>query len=1182
MNHLALKGFVKYFLIGFFVMMALPSFAQKTVASAKDTIALEGFISADQVLTPNRIYLVKFNTKVGKGATLTINAGTTVVFDENTSLVIEGGLKLNGAPNNFIEFTSLKVRKAGNGILIRGDEGKDIDITYTVFKSLSVPIRFESEWYRKNVKIEKNVFTELYTGESNVLITRPVVAYERGVDYSARMSFSNNVFANNWGSIFIENFEDNLLKLEFNNNLITNNVVFGIDIGIPSNTPVFGIYDDIGYDNKMQMRDNSIFGNYQINSSTDTIIREISVGIQGDGKDFGIPNNFFRSRDGEYISSTFDHFYQNSELPLLKSEPFLTEPKEATPPHIWKVFINGAEIKNYDELPETEPRDARFDVYFNKPVSAINNTQLETMVYDTISNTFQRNPVTITQQKWSPDRKVYSFVVSNASFFRNNLAHVIITNFKDQEGFLVPDFAIGRKKAINNYKRNRTAALKTTDLISARTGIISVDTEGGALLPDQQSVKTIEALADLGALSQLGPYRSLNKTWEVGLAAGASNYFGSLTYKLAARDEYNFAGGIYGQYNMNKWFSFRAMFWYGKISGTDLNDPDPDRRLRLNNFKNNIVEGSITAHWHLLKYGTSRGEKFTPTIFGGIAIFRNAPMSKIYLYDSPSNNQPVFLTYQDGRFLYDGSGNDVWVPLRPIGTEGQTVGGLDPESDPLRNSPNQALYADREAPRQYRKVQVAFPMGVSLDYIIYNKWVIGAELGVRVTTTKYLDDVGGYYFDRGSAYNVLSDGSVSMLLDEYGLPLGAHQSIINQNAGNIWGKVNGTKILIDDQLTFTDPNNGFSTTYATAALLANPSLVLLDEARANPNPNSPNPNSSYNNAFTFNNGKRANPRALDHYAFIGLRISKVIDRKHKKQPTTYKERTSAYVAPQKKEEPKPVVKKEAKDSDNDGLSDDYEKEIGTNPLNPDTDGDGLTDGDEVNRYKTNPLNPDTDGDGLKDGDEVNIHKTDPLNPDTDGDGLSDGDEVNRYKTNPLDPDTDKGGISDGLEVNRDKTNPLDPSDDLIDSDGDGIPDIQDDCPFEFGPTSNRGCPVIEKQEKEIEKDLQSLFKNIQFDTNKDVIRSVSFKDLNTAAQILNDNAKYNVIIEGHTDNVGNAAWNKTLSQMRADAVKGYLIDKGISPSRITAIGYGQENPIESNQSESGRQANRRVEVRIIK
>ena len=87
----------------------------------------------------------------------------------------------------------------------------------------------------------------------------------------------------------------------------------------------------------------------------------------------------------------------------------------------------------------------------------------------------------------------------------------------------------------------------------------------------------------------------------------------------------------------------------------------------------------------------------------------------------------------------------------------------------------------------------------------------------------------------------------------------------------------------------------------------------------------------------------------------------------------------------------------------------------TNARNPDGDGDGLSDGLEVNTYFTNPNNNDTDADGLLDGAEVDA-RTDPFNPDSDGDGLSDGDEVNVYGTNPLSPDTDGDGYGDGEEV----------------------------------------------------------------------------------------------------------------------------------------------------------------------
>lgn len=90
----------------------------------------------------------------------------------------------------------------------------------------------------------------------------------------------------------------------------------------------------------------------------------------------------------------------------------------------------------------------------------------------------------------------------------------------------------------------------------------------------------------------------------------------------------------------------------------------------------------------------------------------------------------------------------------------------------------------------------------------------------------------------------------------------------------------------------------------------------------------------------------------------------------------------------------------AMDADADGLSDTEEQILGTNPAMADTDGDLLTDGDEIKKYLTSPILKDTDSDGLNDGEEINTYKTDPNNPDTDGDTYKDGDEV-KAGYNPL-------------------------------------------------------------------------------------------------------------------------------------------------------------------------------------
>ncbi len=129
------------------------------------------------------------------------------------------------------------------------------------------------------------------------------------------------------------------------------------------------------------------------------------------------------------------------------------------------------------------------------------------------------------------------------------------------------------------------------------------------------------------------------------------------------------------------------------------------------------------------------------------------------------------------------------------------------------------------------------------------------------------------------------------------------------------------------------------------------------------------------------------------------------------------------------------------DFDLDGLTNLGEYLNGTNPNNPDTDGDGLNDGAEILIYLTNATNPDTDGDGLTDGLEINLHDTDPLDPDSDDDLIPDAWEVSHdlYPLNPLDASLDLDG--DGFTTVQEYTYNTDPHD--YDTDNDGYSDWEE-------------------------------------------------------------------------------------------------------------------------------------------
>ena len=155
------------------------------------------------------------------------------------------------------------------------------------------------------------------------------------------------------------------------------------------------------------------------------------------------------------------------------------------------------------------------------------------------------------------------------------------------------------------------------------------------------------------------------------------------------------------------------------------------------------------------------------------------------------------------------------------------------------------------------------------------------------------------------------------------------------------------------------------------------------------------------------------------------------------------------------------------DTDEDGLPNLIEKEIGSDPYNPDTDGDNLPDGYEALTLGTDPTKPDTDengvsdydedfdNDGLSNGQEYELG-TEPYNEDTDGDGLKDGEEINTYGTDPLKVDTDEDGLEDGDEIYF-ETDPLNP-----DSDGNGISDGDEKRSQTFiHEVENEDCAVTE-------------------------------------------------------------------------------------------------------------------------
>ncbi len=297
----------------------------------------------------------------------------------------------------------------------------------------------------------------------------------------------------------------------------------------------------------------------------------------------------------------------------------------------------------------------------------------------------------------------------------------------------------------------------------------------------------------------------------------------------------------------------------------------------------------------------------------------------------------------------------------------------------------------------------------------------------------------------------------------------------------------------------------------------------------------------------------------------------------------------------------PIDLKGCPDSDDDGIPDyrdDCPNIAGVALFKgcPDSDGDGVSDNDDEcpNMFGTKENNgcpesadKDTDGDGVVDSLDKcpNIkgsidNNGCPSENDSDGDGIPDSEDrcpnLSGSASASGCPDRDADGISDFDDRCPDRPG-LRSLNGCPDSDGDGIDDSRDKCPNQKGSVANSGCPGIDASDLST---LETAMRAVQFNTGKATLKPESYPVLNQIANIMSKYPNYNLIIEGHTDNVGSSVNNQLLSEKRARACYEYLVRRSVASSRMSHTGYGETKPISDNNSLSGRALNRRVEFNL--
>ncbi|MBD3421295.1 MAG: OmpA family protein [Chitinivibrionales bacterium] len=252
----------------------------------------------------------------------------------------------------------------------------------------------------------------------------------------------------------------------------------------------------------------------------------------------------------------------------------------------------------------------------------------------------------------------------------------------------------------------------------------------------------------------------------------------------------------------------------------------------------------------------------------------------------------------------------------------------------------------------------------------------------------------------------------------------------------------------------------------------------------------------------------------------------------------------------------------------------------------DNDKDGIPDAKDKCQGK------EEDKDGFEDEDGC-------PDPDNDSDGIDDlkdrcpkvAEDFDGFedKDGCPDEDNDKDGVPDSLDKCRNDVEDFDKFEDDdgcpdVDNDKDGILDLKDKCPNEpenFNNLSDEdGCPDKKKAKSKMPK--HQVVRGVNFKSGRAEMTFDSYAALDPIIKELKKFPDIEIEIRGHTDSVGKYSSNMRLSQLRAEAVKQYFVNKGISVERMRSVGFGSSSPIADNRTAAGRAQNRRIEIVRIK
>lgn len=410
---------------------------------------------------------------------LRIDRGATLEFKSGAAIICHGRIRAIGSNTERIKFIGESIKSgsndlAGIGFIITNENNEDVVFNFCDFINLASPLKFDYSFFRKRVDVSFCTFKDNFNNSNFIVVSAPQISIGDDSSY-CNFTFSRNVFNNNSGGIFFEDFRSNNMQINIESNVFLGNEIpnFGKFYNYDENV-LYGRADKYWEKFNARINNNSFRNNFMVDQETQEFVQFVNLGVYGSADSIVISDNYF---DAELYKSTLPFIYDYTTsyiAPRLRIVNPRQIPAQNIPSHVYKS--NSRQPGNPEEkLPfnvDLHKGLQQVTLFTNSPVQEKNNSFRVKYVYERdTSQKIADTSIDIRPQITNQGTQIQVTIPDfhDSILFKKD-GYIVISGLFDREGQEIPEEIIGYKyyltySAITREIRKKKRILNPEDSI---------------------------------------------------------------------------------------------------------------------------------------------------------------------------------------------------------------------------------------------------------------------------------------------------------------------------------------------------------------------------------------------------------------------------------------------------------------------------------------------------------------------------------------------------------------------------------------------------------------------------------------------------------------------------------------------------------------------------------------------